>query len=36
VAAEAAGFDSHLVKPVDLDTLEAELGRVMGRPRPGA
>jgi PAS domain S-box-containing protein len=30
--AEAAGFDAHLVKPVDLQTLEAELARVMAQP----
>jgi CheY-like chemotaxis protein len=31
-ASAAAGFDAHLVKPVDLETLEAELSRVMAAP----
>ena len=37
--AQAAGFDSHMVKPLDPQTVSAEiarLARVRGEPRPGA
>ncbi|HEY0705747.1 MAG TPA: response regulator, partial [Polyangia bacterium] len=30
--AEKAGFDAHLVKPVDLQTVEVELSRIMAEP----